>query len=125
MTAARHLATGPGAGAATLRVVRLPAQSAVPVPGGAPRTVDDVLRGRLAEFLSGVRHTDPVTVHAQVRRDPANGVQVTLRLSGRPAAVDGHAARCRDLLAGLVDLDAAAAHAGAAGPGAWRLPGRG
>lgn len=116
MSATRHL-----------RVVRLPAQAAVPVPGGPPQTVDDVLRERLTELLSGVRHTDPVTVHARVWRDPAKGAGVALRLSGRAAAVDGHAARCGDLLAGLVDLDSAGAGpAGDAGAPAWRLaPGPG
>ncbi|MEZ0077281.1 helicase HerA domain-containing protein [Planotetraspora sp. GP83] len=89
-------------------VTRLPAQAEMPVPGGEPTTVENVLRDRLTEFLSGMRHADPVTLQADVRRDPDVGARVTLRLSGRAATVAGHASRCADLLAGLVDLAALA-----------------
>jgi hypothetical protein len=102
MTTAR----GPGTTAVSWVVTRLPAQAELPVPGGEPTTVEKVLRDRLTEFLSGMRHADPVTLHADVRRDPEAGARVTLHLSGRATAVAGHASRCADLLAGLVDLAA-------------------
>ncbi|MEV0197576.1 DUF87 domain-containing protein [Nonomuraea sp. NPDC050691] len=107
-------AGSPPAGcSAVLRVVRLPATAAVPEPGNERQTVAGVLRNRVTEFLTGVRHTDPVTVQARVRRDPAAGTRIELALSGRAVTVAGHAARCRDLLAGLVDL---ASHRDEPGP---------
>jgi hypothetical protein len=126
MTAAQET-TGPAgvpatAGSVSLPVVRLPAQAAVPTPDRSSRTVDDVLRLRLAEFLAGMRPGDPVAVHARVWRDPVTGARMALRLTGQHASVAGHAARCRDLLAGLTDFGSAdGGPAGAEGALAWRL----
>lgn len=126
MTVAQNSADRPGvpsaAGSLTLAVVRLPAQAAVPSPDSPSRTVDDVLRLRLAEFLAGLRPGDPVALHARVWRDPATGVRVALRLTGQRASTVAHAARCRDLLAGLTDFGPADERpVGDEGARAWRL----
>ncbi|WP_107069502.1 ATP-binding protein [Streptomyces durhamensis] len=123
MSAPREPGGSPTVGGVTLAVVRLPAQATVPAPEGAPRTVDDVLRLRLTEFLSGIRPCDSVAVHARVRRDPAAGTaRVTLRLTGQPRTVAGHTDRFRDLLAGLTDLETTdGGRTGADGALVWRL----
>ncbi|KOV97724.1 hypothetical protein ADK65_24840 [Streptomyces sp. NRRL B-1140] len=126
MTAARNTADRTGApataGGVSLPVLRLPAQAAAPSPDSASRTVDDLLRLRLAEFLAGIRPDDPVAVHARVWRDPATGARMALRLTGQRASVAGHEARCLDLLAGLADFGSAdGGRGGAEGARAWRL----
>ncbi|MFI9821058.1 ATP-binding protein [Streptomyces sp. NPDC052013] len=112
MTRAESAADRPGGpsivGGSTVPVLRLPVEAAAPSPGSDSRTVGDVLRLRVAEFLTGVRPDDPVALRAWVRHDPAAGARMALRLTGQPGTVAGHEARLRDLLAGLTDLGASA-----------------